>query len=106
MGNWTGATALGVKVSPEQTGAFTASFAYGIWLCGTGTYTVTLPPAADGKFNGVSGKLTFKHSGASGTVTIDGSGSETIDGATTLALTTKTRATIVSDGTAWHIISA
>lgn len=72
-----------------------------IILSGTGTYTVTLPAVS-----GQTGKqITFKKTGASGTVTLDGNASETIDGATTYAVNTQwQKVTIWCDGTAWYII--
>lgn len=61
--------------------------------------TVTLPPAAT-----CAAVLTYKLMVA-GTLTIDGDGSETIDGATTKVLNTQYQtATIVSDGTGWLVI--
>ena len=46
---------------------------------------------------------TAKNRNGSGTITIDGSGSETINGATTLALTTQwSVATLHCDGAAWY----
>lgn len=73
-----------------------------ILLTGTGTYTVTLPAVA-----GYTDKqITFKKTGASGTVTLDGNASETIDGATTYAVNTQwQKVTIWCDGTAWYIIA-
>jgi hypothetical protein len=73
-----------------------------VLLTGTGTYTWTLPSAA-----GVAGlKMLFKKTGASGVVTLDGSGAETIDGAATLAITAQNRAVeIMSDGTNWVMLS-
>ncbi len=73
-----------------------------ILLTGTGTYTVTLPAVA-----GYADKqITFKKTGASGTVTLDGNASETIDGATTYAINTQwQKVTIWCDGTAWYIIA-
>jgi hypothetical protein len=67
-----------------------------------GSVTVTLPPAGQvrGRF------FYFKKLTAANTLTLDGDGSETIDGATTLAWTTQYRAyKLYSDGTSWHIIS-
>jgi len=44
---------------------------------------------------------------AAGAITVDGSGSETINGATTLSVTATTgRAQIVSDGTQWWTITS
>jgi hypothetical protein len=51
-------------------------------VCGGTTYTVTLPPAADCG----PGWWVMVQNNASGSVTIDGDGSETINGATTKSL--------------------
>lgn len=65
---------------------------------GTSDHTLTLPPV-----DGLEGKvLQFKKTGASGVVTVDGDGSETIDGATTFTLTEQYEtAAIVCDGVEW-----
>lgn len=72
-----------------------------IELTGTSTYTITLPTAV-----GIAGReYTFVKSGASGTITIDGNGSETINGTTTKTLTTQYDVlTIISNGSNWLII--
>jgi hypothetical protein len=66
-----------------------------------GNVTVTLPPAS-----AVSGyEVKVKKMTAANTLTLDGDGSETIDGAATLAWTVQYQAfTVVSDGTAWSIV--
>lgn len=67
--------------------------------CSSGTYTVNLPTAA-----GIQGKkFVLKNSGA-GTITLDGDGSETIDGTITKAVTTTNAVTVQSDGANWIII--
>lgn len=61
--------------------------------------TITLPTAV-----GNTAQLTFKLMVA-GTLTLDGNGSETIDGGATAALSTQYQAvTIVSDGANWLTI--
>ena len=63
-----------------------------------GTYSVTLPPAAtmEGR------RLTIKNNGV-GTITIDGDGAETIDGAATYALAAQYLSVeLESDGANWH----
>lgn len=69
-----------------------------------GGFTITLPTAASAKGK----RLTVKAINVSGgNVTIDGDGSETIDGATTKVLSVAQSAvTICSDGTAWHILAS
>lgn len=72
-----------------------------ILLCsGTLPYTVTLPAAAT-----MRGRtLTFKTL-VSGTLTLDGSGAETIDGAATATITTQYGVLrIYCDGTTWHVV--
>ncbi len=63
--------------------------------------TVNLPAAAT-----VTGQLfVVKHLNSSAnTVTIDASGAETIDGATTLVLTSYNAATVQSTGSAWVVL--
>lgn len=67
----------------------------------SGSVTVTLPPAANCK-----GRIyQFKKTVAANTVTLDPDGSETIDGAATLAWTTQYQSyTLCSDGSGWHIL--
>lgn len=66
-----------------------------------GAVTVTLPLASSSK-----GVLYYiKKLGTTGTVTVDGNGSELIDGATTKALASQySSVTIVGDGAAWWIM--
>lgn len=67
-----------------------------------GAVTVTLPAAASS-----SGRVLYvKKTDASGNaVTLDGNASETIDGATTLAIATQYQSyTVICDGTGWWII--
>lgn len=67
-----------------------------------GAVTLNLPAAA----SSAGRVLNIKLIDASGNgVTLDGSASETIDGATTLAWTTQYQAyTIACDGTGWNVI--
>lgn len=68
----------------------------------SGNFTVTLPPAADVPCR----VLVFVKTNATNTVTIDGDGAETINGATTQSLMLQyARLVIVSDGSNWFIIS-
>lgn len=65
----------------------------------TATLTVTLPTAV-----GLTGKqLIVKNSGV-GTVTVDGDGSELIDGAATQSLSAADSVTVVSTGSGWVIV--
>ena len=66
-----------------------------------GAFTITLPSVATYK-NRI---ITVKRVSASNTVTVDGAGAETIDGAATYDLTSQyEQVTIFSDGDEWHII--
>ena len=67
-------------------------------LC-NGTFTVTLPPAASSE-----GKVYLIKNIGSGTITIDGDDSETIDESTTKSLYQYESNQCVSDGTEWWII--
>lgn len=69
--------------------------------CTGGNITVTLPTA-----DGIGGRsYTIKHIGTANTVTIDGNGSETIDGSTALTIIFQhDSVTVQSDGTNWQII--
>jgi hypothetical protein len=76
-----------------------------LYLCDatSGAITADLPAAASH-----SGRVvTVKKTDASGNaVTLDGNSSETIDGATTKVLASQYDcASIVSDGTEWHLLS-
>lgn len=72
-------------------------------ICDTssGVITVNLPAAS-----GVTDRMYWiKNSGgAANNVTIDGNASETIEGSTTLTLTDAEAATIVCDGSNWHLM--
>jgi hypothetical protein len=83
----------------SKTSAYTATINDDVILC-NGTFTVTLPVAS----TATGCKLNIKNIGT-GTITIDGDGSETIDGATTVDIATQYNSfTLVCDGSAWYII--
>lgn len=66
------------------------------------TITVTLPTAADNDKRQITIK---KVDSGAGSVTVDGEGAETIDGETTLSIPFQyNHATLVCDGSSWHII--
>lgn len=71
-----------------------------------GSITITLPALADVQ----PGRSYYVHRDdtATNTVTLDGAGSETIDGATTLVMAAGAYSAvrIVSNGTAWFVIAA
>jgi hypothetical protein len=92
---------VGVKVT-TVTGNYTAADETVI-LVNTGTATITLPAAST-----VTGRTYYikKISASAGTITIDGNGAETIDGAATKTLTTQYQGMqIVCNGAAWFIVS-
>lgn len=81
----------------SATGTVASTSLY-VVLSGTSTYTLNLPAGATGRV------LKFKKVGSSGTVTLDGSGAETIDGATTFAVGTQYMSfTLVWTGLEWSI---
>ncbi len=74
-------------------------------LCDTtaGSITVTLPPAA----KNLGRRFTCKKLIAANTMTLDGNGSELIDGAATVAVTTRYASkTVQSDGVGWQIVAS
>ena len=67
---------------------------------GSSAYTVTLPTAAS-----IEGKKIHVKRLATSNITVDGDGSETIDGSATFVLTSQySSVTLISDGTNWLII--
>lgn len=68
--------------------------------CTANTFTVTLPTAV-----GITGRQYIIKNSGTGVITVDGNGSETIDGQTTWALPAQYDSiTIMSDGANWKII--
>lgn len=71
-------------------------------LCSGTTYTVTLPVAAT---YGQGRIMRIKRAGATGTLTIDGDGTETIDGVANFLLDiSQMSVTLYCDGSNWHIV--
>ncbi|MFM8658341.1 MAG: hypothetical protein ACKOCQ_00145 [Candidatus Nitrosotenuis sp.] len=70
-------------------------------LTSTGNQTVNLPTAV-----GIQGRVyVFYKTAATGTVTIDASGSETIDGSPTQVISSQYGTiTVMSDGTNWMML--
>lgn len=90
-------------VTATKVADYTASARDGVVLCDSsgGTFTVTLPAAAAAK--GVILTVTKTDSSLTA-VTIDGNGSETINGSTTTTLNTQYESVdLVSDGSNWLI---
>ena len=95
-------------VSPVKTAEYTATIYDDVVLC-NGTFAVNLYDAG-GQTDEVGNKvnagrrLIVKNTGT-GAITVDGSGSQTIDGAVTKVLSNQYDVVeIVSDGSNWHII--
>lgn len=93
----------GIKASTRITTATTVTMgaADEVILAGTagGAVTVNLQAAATA---GAGRKLTVVNTGGGSSVTLDGSGSETINGSLTKALAAQyNKVTIISDGTNW-----
>lgn len=85
------------------TGATILDNTHHVVFCNNGIYIVSLPAA-----NTCSGRVyKIKNTNTNGDdITIDGNGSETIDGSTTYVLEDYNQEiTIISDGTNWQIIS-
>lgn len=95
--SWSAAVSI-APITTISTGTTLDSTYYTV-LC-NGTFTVTLPAAA----NNTGRVYNVKNIGV-GTVTVDGNGAETIDGAATYPLSTQYQTvTIQCDGTAWFIL--
>jgi hypothetical protein len=67
--------------------------------CTSGTFTVNLPTAV-----GITGKIYVLKNSGTGTITLDGDTSETIDGVTTITIEADEAYTVQSTGTNWIII--
>lgn len=94
--SWTTRTATGTTDTLLATD-------YVVIYTNTSAKTVNLPAAATTQ----PGRAYIVINGAAGAITVDASGSETINGATTLAVTATTgRAHLISDGTQWWTISS
>ena len=66
-------------------------------------FSITLPPA--GNVTGKHLKFIYTDTGTSNALTIDGNGSETINGTITTVLTSQFETlTIVSDGSNWQVL--
>lgn len=96
------------KNASVQTGDYTATVLDDVLLC-SGSITVTLYDAAGktdarGVKQNAGRRITIKNTGT-GAITIDGAGSQTIDGSLTKIITEQYVALeLFSDGSNWHII--
>ncbi len=67
--------------------------------CLSGTFTVTLPPVV-----GIEGKYYDIKNNGVGVITLEGDGSETIDGQPNQTLGTKDSLQVLANGTEWIIL--
>ena len=94
-------TLLGISKKVDNINSLvTLDDSYNIVNCTSNTFTINLPTAV-----GIKGvEYIIKNSG-SGVITLEGDGTETIDGALNFTLTQYVSVTVVSDGTNWIIIN-
>lgn len=103
-GAWELFTPAGFLTTSSVTGAVTLDATYEVVLADatSGAFTVTLPAAATNEGRDYTVKKVDSSANA---VTVDGNGSETIDGETTQVIAIQWDAAhIVSDGSNWLII--
>lgn len=81
-----------------KTGNYTATPEDSFIMC-NGTFTVTLYATS-----GQTGRVLHIKNIGSGTVTVDGNASETIDGSLTIPVTPNESFRMVNDGSNWYII--
>jgi hypothetical protein len=94
-------TSMGLNVT-TITSASTLNQTHNVVLCNTGPYTVTLPAASSN-----AGKVYYIKNISSSNIiiTLDGNGTETIDGNLTYLLNLSKHALrIICDGSSWHIL--
>lgn len=99
--NGSGTLSWAIAGFPTVTATKVATYtaAIGEFVVANGTFTVNLPAAS-----GNSGKTIDVKNIGSGTITVDGNASETIDGATTFALTVQYQeVTVICDGSNWYV---
>ncbi len=88
---------LGLNIT-SVTGAYTVKASDDIILC-TGTFTVTLPKAL-----GVNNQIFCVKNVSTGVITLDGDGSETIDGSSSKLLYQYEFVPVVSNGSTWYLL--
>lgn len=81
-----------------KTGTYTITNNDYLINCTSNTFTVTLPTAV-----AIGGRTYIIKNSGSGVITLEGDGTETIDGALNFTLTQYVSVTVVSDGTNWII---
>lgn len=83
----------------EKTANYTATTSDCVINCTSGTFTVTLYAAS-----GNAGRVLIIQNSGAGTITVDGNGSETINGSLTVSLLTNDSVQLVCTGSAWRIV--
>lgn len=84
----------------NQTSAYVVDNTDCVVNCTANTFTVTLPTAS-----GIEGQYFIIKNSGTGSITVDGDGSETIDGAANKLLAIQNESiTVISDGTNWIIV--
>jgi hypothetical protein len=100
---WTPGTGGGANSTltyAAKTGAYTIDNTDCVIDCTTGVFTLTLPTAV-----GIVGQFFIIKNSGTGVITVDGNGSETIDGVANKILSVQYQSiTVLSDGTNWKII--
>lgn len=99
---WTEGSTTATTTLPltNQTGAYTIDNTDCVVNCTANTFTVTLPTAV-----GIAGQYFIIKNSGTGVITVDGDGSETIDGLANKILSVQYQSiTVLSDGTNWNII--
>lgn len=99
---WTPASGSASTTLPftSKTSTYTVDNEDCVVNCTSGTFTVTLPTAV-----GLTGQYFVIKNSGTGIITIDGDGSETIDGAATKILAVQYESmTLISNGANWIIV--
>jgi hypothetical protein len=90
-----------------KTGDYTASMWETVRCDPTSAgFTVTLPSAGDGPQGGIGNQIKIKNvSNSANTITVDGNGSQMIDGALTFSMSSARECiTLESDGSSWMVV--
>lgn len=99
---WTEGSAASSTTLPftNRTSTYTVDNEDCVVNCTSGTFTVTLPTAV-----GLEGQYFIVKNSGTGVITIDGDGSETIDGQSNKILAVQYESmTMISDGANWKVI--
>lgn len=96
-----GSTGIGTTLPfTNQTSTYTVDNTDCVVNCTANTFTVTLPTAV-----GIEGQYFIIKNRGTGVITVDGDGSETIDGAANKLLAVQNESiTVISDGSNWIIV--